>query len=133
MKIKKLLPTQSPLAWIITAGVVAVTASPTIRKRIRQVAVKGTAAVMELTDQLKNKWSRSTEQEKYQFDFTDWQNPVVVKPEGMAASGGLYAVSTDTQPDGSTTHTVKDETKNAKNDHSEPENGSNTNVKKESE
>jgi hypothetical protein len=134
MKIKKLLPTQSPLAWIITAGVVAVTASPTVRKKVRQFAVKGTAAVLELTDQLKKKWAKSTEQEKFHFDFTGWQSPAVAKPEGTATSGGLSAVSTGIQPDGSTTHTEKfTEKDEAKNDQPEPENGSITNDIKDPE
>jgi hypothetical protein len=150
MKIKKFLPTQSPIAWIITAGVVAVTTSPTVRKKVRQLAVKGTAAVLELTDQLKNKWTKSTEQEKYHFDFTDWQSPQVVRPEEKAASSGLSAFSTDVQPDDSTAYTEKpddstaytekpDETTTytekdeAKNDQPEPENGSIANDKKEPE
>ncbi|MGA9173934.1 MAG: hypothetical protein WBZ33_08180 [Thermoactinomyces sp.] len=84
MKFKKILPNQSPLGWIITAGVVAITSSPAARKKLRQLAVKGTSAVLGLSDQLKGKVKKlreTGEKEKYDFDFSNWEGSVPQQPE----------------------------------------------------
>jgi hypothetical protein len=84
MKFKKILPTQSPLGWIIAAGVVAVAASPEARKKIRQLAVKGTAAVLGLTDEIRSKVQglRSPgQQEKHVFDFSSFAGTGMKQPE----------------------------------------------------
>lgn len=67
MKWKKIIPTKSPIAWALLAGITLVSASPTARKKVRQLAVKGTSALIGLSNKLKE---RKTEQENvYQFDF----------------------------------------------------------------
>jgi hypothetical protein len=84
MKFKKILPTQSPLGWIIAAGVVAVAASPEARKKIRQLAVKGTAAVLGLTDEIRNKVQglrAPGQQDKHVFDFSSFAGTGMKQPE----------------------------------------------------
>lgn len=83
MKFKKILPTGSPLGWILTAGVVAIAASPTTRKKLRQWAVKGTSAFLTLSDQVKGKvdqFKKTDKQEIDQFDFSNWA-PTVNQPQ----------------------------------------------------
>ncbi|WP_211663678.1 hypothetical protein [Lihuaxuella thermophila] len=84
MKLKKILPTRSPLGWLIAAGVVAIATSPEARKTIRRLAVKGTAAVLGLTDEIRNKvgdLKMPGQQEKHEFDFGSFASTEVKHPE----------------------------------------------------
>ncbi|MFC7441599.1 hypothetical protein [Laceyella putida] len=73
MKWNKMLPVKSPLGWIAVAGVALFAGSPTVRNAVRKAVVKGTAALMEVTDQFKKTMKRaepSMAQGEMAFDFT---------------------------------------------------------------
>jgi hypothetical protein len=76
MNFKKVMPTSSPWGWMLAAGVIAIAASPTVRKKVRQLAVKGTAAVLDIADLIRNQVNRtnkSSQKEAFEFDFSKWE------------------------------------------------------------
>lgn len=72
IKWKKAGPAESPLGWMIAAGVVALAASPAVRKTIRKAVVKGTSYVMEAAEKIQEKFGRENEHPAasvYPMDF----------------------------------------------------------------
>jgi hypothetical protein len=72
MKWKKAHPAESPVGWLIAAGIVALASSPTVRKTVRKAVVKGTAYVMDAAERIQSKWVREekpSEATVYPFDF----------------------------------------------------------------
>lgn len=67
MKWKKIIPTKSPVAWAMLAGITLISASPTARKKVRQWTIKGTSALIGLTNKIREQ--KPEPENLYQFDF----------------------------------------------------------------
>lgn len=81
---KKILPTQSPLGFALTAGAVLFALSPRARKTTRRLAVKGTAAVMSMADQMREATAGMKNKGEQQQQFL----PGTTEQEFKKASSG---------------------------------------------
>lgn len=67
MKWKNIIPTKSPVGWVMLAGITLLSTSPTARQKVRQLAVKGTSTFIGLSNKLTKRDSK--QENEYQFDF----------------------------------------------------------------
>ncbi len=68
---------QSNLGWMVAAGAIALLSSSTVRKKLLQWTVKGTTAVIDVSEKIKRR--AENQQEVQPFDFANG-NPDVNIP-----------------------------------------------------
>lgn len=83
---------------MVAAGAIALISSPTVRKKLRQLAVKGTSAIMGLSEKMTQPNQKMIHnQENYQFDFSTWE-PELKKKENNAHPEEFHSLETDQSP-----------------------------------
>jgi hypothetical protein len=101
MKLKRLFSGGSTFGWLFAAGAIAIISSPTVRRKLRKYAVRGTAMLMEMTDRLKQGTKNTIApaipvKEKFEFNFRDASNTTVAKTDlpnpPSSGSTGMFTV-----------------------------------------